>query len=815
MKAIRLIFAIAVLGSTATGVQALQTGFGSTVAVENDIVFVGKARTGTSAGTVYVYGREHTIGTWAERQRLQASDAAGQSDHFGRAMAADGNTLFVGAIGSDESRGAVYVFTLVDGAWVESAKLTARDAAENHRFGNALAVLGHRLLVTAVGPSEKEGAVYVFEFDAKTGAWSEHSILRRTDGEPDEEPDDEAAPTRFWRMGGVPVAGFGAALALGEHTAVISAPAHGGNVLVYLHDPASDTWSMTGELTIDGLEARDTFGYALAVQDSEVFVSAPRLDNNQGAIFTFKQDSATGQWEQRGRLSGFADTPGLQMLGSTLALDGTNLWAGAPMQNRSVGMVLRYRRSAETDQWISVTQVFPNDALADPSTSLALGRALGVKGLTAVIGAPGADNGAGKAYVFENTDGQWIEAGAFIDEAENIPSIVGAEVKCTDGEADRFGCSNVDLVSFLSVADLGGGRGVEVNDLWGWTDPETGREWALIGRIDGTSMVDVTDPYNPLYVGNLPKTAASPASTWRDIKVYKDHAFIVADGARDHGMQVFDLRQLRDVQSPPVTFEISAHYTDIASAHNIVINEDTGFAFAVGSSGGGETCGGGLHMIDITEPLQPTFAGCFADTETGRRGTGYSHDAQCVIYDGPDTEHRSREICFGANETALSISDVSDKDSPVKLSNATYPNYGYSHQGWLTEDHRYFYMNDELDELQGSVDGTRTMIWDVSDLDDPQLAKEHLSENKASDHNLYIQDDLMYQSNYQSGLRVLDISDRENPAEVGFFDTVPYGENAPSFGGSWSNYPFFKSGIIVVTSGNEGMFIVKKRDVDT
>ncbi|WP_457653725.1 choice-of-anchor B family protein, partial [Rhodocaloribacter sp.] len=188
--------------------------------------------------------------------------------------------------------------------------------------------------------------------------------------------------------------------------------------------------------------------------------------------------------------------------------------------------------------------------------------------------------------------------------------------------------------------------------------------------------------------------------------------------------------------------------------------------------------------------------------------------AQCVTYHGPDTEHRGREICFGANETALSIADVTDKAHPVALSQATYPNVGYAHQGWLTEDQRYFFMDDELDELQGKVEGTRTLIWDVSDLEDPQLVEEYVSNNKSSDHNLYIKGNLMYQSNYVSGLRIYDITDVEHPVPVGFFDTVPYGEDAPGFNGSWSNYPYFESGVIVVTSGKEGVFVLKKKDVD-
>jgi choice-of-anchor B domain-containing protein len=97
---------------------------------------------------------------------------------------------------------------------------------------------------------------------------------------------------------------------------------------------------------------------------------------------------------------------------------------------------------------------------------------------------------------------------------------------------------------------------------------------------------------------------------------------------------------------------------------------------------------------------------------------------------------------------------------------ATYPNVGYAHQGWLTEDQRYFYMNDEGDESNAGVrlTATRTLIWDVSDLEDPMLVKEHMGETFTIDHNLYIKDDLMYQSNYVSGLRILDISDRRIPS---------------------------------------------------
>jgi choice-of-anchor B domain-containing protein len=396
-----------------------------------------------------------------------------------------------------------------------------------------------------------------------------------------------------------------------------------------------------------------------------------------------------------------------------------------------------------------------------------------------------------------------------------LDPIVAGEVQCEDGKADQFECDQVDILSFLPVAGIGGGRGAETNDVWGWTDPQTGREYALVGRTDGTAFIDVSNASDPAYLGNLPKTAGSRGNSWRDIKVYEDHAFIVADGAGEHGMQVFDLTRLRDVTDAPVTFDEDAHYDGIASSHNIVINEESGFAYSVGSNSGGETCGGGLHMIDIREPTRPTFSGCFADTNTGNQRTGYSHDAMCIEYNGPDTEHVGKEVCFGSNESALSVADVTDKDNPVAISSADYPNVGYAHQGWITEDHRYFFMNDEGDESNSvqagqPMPGTRTLIWDIEDLDDPVMVKEHFGSTFTIDHNLYIKGDLMYQSNYVSGLRILDISDPENPEEVGFFDTVPWSEEV-TFDGSWSNYPFFESGTIVVSSGKEGVFFLKHR----
>jgi choice-of-anchor B domain-containing protein len=263
-----------------------------------------------------------------------------------------------------------------------------------------------------------------------------------------------------------------------------------------------------------------------------------------------------------------------------------------------------------------------------------------------------------------------------------------------------------------------------------------------------------------------------------------------------------------------VVFKPTLTYDRVSSSHNIVINEESGFAYITGAGGPGDNCGGALHIVDIHDPRSPRFAGCFADSTTGLRLNGYVHDAQCVNYHGPDQRYRGREVCVTANENAIDIVDMSDKAKPHVIGKGQYANASYAHQGWFTDDQRYWFMDDELDEEGGKVQKTRTLIWDLVDLEKPAVS-EFYGTTGATDHNLFIKGNLMYQSNYQAGLRIIDISDPTHPREVGYFDTAPYEENVPGFEGTWSNYPFFKSGTIAVVSGNEGLFLLKKSETLT
>ena len=775
--------------SFATGVAltALATGptlaqeYGRAVAVGEREVFIAQPGTEFAPGTVFLY-HPGTDG-WTQAAALRASDGT-DGDHFGQAIALGGD-LLIGATATDDSRGAAYVFTRDASGWHQQARLTLENGMPGDAFGSAVAIDGDLALVAAAQADSGVGAVYVFHRSGDT--WTRDAQLKASGVKSGDR--------------------FGTAIAVSGSVALVSAPRkdrNKGAVFVFRRND-DGTWRVDTTLEGPDLRANNRFGTAVAFDGHTAWVGAPGQNGFAGAVYPFRYSADDQEWTPQPKLVAF-DATNRARFSTALAINGSEIWVGAPGTDEFEGRAYVFTHD-DAGRWTGVTKV-GTDSL---ETRDGFAGTVAARGDVAVAGILGDDYGAGTAAILERVDGHWMTVSRVWADAAGPAIVVDGEIDCTDGAASAFGCNDVDLLSFLPVSALGGSRGVRLNDIWGWTDPQTGHEWALVGRIDGTAFVDVTDPYHPRYAGQLPKTPGARASAWRDIKVYRDHAFIVSDGAGEHGMQVFDLNQLRDVTGPPVTFEPTAFYDRIASAHNIVINEETGYAFSVGGSSGGETCGGGLHMINIQDPEHPTFAGCFADPSTGRRKTGYSHDAQCVTYHGPDQDHAGREICFGANETALSIADVTDKEHPTALAMASYPNVGYTHQGWLTDDQRYFFMDDELDEIAGNVTNTRTLIWDVSDLDDPVLVKEHMSENRSSDHNLYIRGNRMYQSNYVSGLRVLDISDVENPVEIGYFDTVPYGEDAPGFNGSWSNYPFFKSGIVVVTSVREGLFVVKPK----
>lgn len=387
---------------------------------------------------------------------------------------------------------------------------------------------------------------------------------------------------------------------------------------------------------------------------------------------------------------------------------------------------------------------------------------------------------------------------------QSLPLFSFAPQACTNGMAADYPCENYDLINYISLTQLGAGM---ANDNWGWTDPESGKEYVLEGLSNGVAFLDISSPTQVKFVGKLP--TASYESVWRDIKIYQNVAYVVSE-APDHGLQVFDLTRLRN-QTEFQTFEADYTQEAFGSAHNIAINEASGFAYVVGAAKNNTAqFAGGPLFYDLTNPLRPNLVG-------GYSASSYTHDAQIVSYNGPDADHQGKELFLGSNSDGgennqLVIVDVTDKNNPVLISETAYGNGGYTHQGWFGEAQHYFYLGDELDEIRYGGQ-TKTLVFDLNDLDAPQLHHVYEGETSAIDHNGYVKGDRYFLSNYTAGFREIDISGVPDNAmhEVGYFDTYPENDTT-GFDGVWNVFPFFESGIIAISDSNRGLFLVQRND---
>lgn len=358
----------------------------------------------------------------------------------------------------------------------------------------------------------------------------------------------------------------------------------------------------------------------------------------------------------------------------------------------------------------------------------------------------------------------------------------------------EFASNGITLLSWLTIPDLDSNAS-EGNDCWGYTSP-SGRDYGIIGTNTSTCFVDLTDPGSPV----LLNTIAGPTSSWRDIKTYQTYAYAVSEGGG--GIQVFDLSSI-DSGTVTLTNTVTTGGCTQAS-HNVAIDETSGFLYRAGGSG--SPCGGGpqgLIIYSLANPAAPAYVGEWNDK--------YVHDVQVVTWDIPGP-HFGKQLAFacannssGGGTPSLYIVDVTNKNSPSVLGSTTYGSSAFSHQGWLSSDKQYFYLNDELDESNFGTN-TTTRILDVSNPANPFQTGTFSSGTSSIDHNLYVDGDLIYEANYRSGLRVFDASNPTNPVQTAFFDTYE-SDDAAAFNSLWSCYPYFDDQKVIGSDLEKGLFV--------
>lgn len=332
---------------------------------------------------------------------------------------------------------------------------------------------------------------------------------------------------------------------------------------------------------------------------------------------------------------------------------------------------------------------------------------------------------------------------------------------------------NMDLAGHVDYNE-------ELNDIWGYSSND-GNEYALVGTVDGTSIVDVTNPVNPqklFFVGG-------PNSTWRDIKVYNQHAYIVTEGGG--GMQIIDLSLLPDTIN--TTTYAGTGADTLHSAHNIFIDEQ-GFAYIAGHS---------PPKVDSTKPtpqtegtvilnlqqdlLEPSVAGVYSQN--------YIHD----LYVRNDTMWGG-EIYEGQ----LSVVDVTDKSSPQVVTTNPTPNK-FTHNTWLSDNSNTVFTTDERS-------GAYIAAYNVQDLSNVSELDRYQANpgSNSIPHNVFVKNDYLVASYYKDGLRIVDANRPQNLVETGYFDTSPL--SGEGFSGCWGAYPYLPSGNILASDIGQGLFVL-------
>lgn len=328
---------------------------------------------------------------------------------------------------------------------------------------------------------------------------------------------------------------------------------------------------------------------------------------------------------------------------------------------------------------------------------------------------------------------------------------------CGSGYLFAQGSPNVPLLVNVNPHPSAG-----YNEVWGYTAPD-GREYALLGVRNGTSIIDITDTDNPSEINFIP----SNSSLWKDIKTYQHYAYAVNESGG--GLQIIDLSDL------PNSAPLIATFNGFNTSHNIYIDEETGIMLAEGSFGSA------VRVISLADPVNPVVISSFGVE---------CHD---IIY------HDGIAYVSEGNQGSFGVYDLSDPSDPVFITQINVPSAGYAHNAWPTEDGQFLMTTEE-------TGGKTIKMWDVSDPTNASITDQVLGPNGLA-HNTHIKGNFAYVSHYSVGLRIYDITDKYDILDAGHYDTYPNG-NGGGFDGAWGAYPFFRSGKVLISDQTTGLYVV-------
>ncbi len=313
----------------------------------------------------------------------------------------------------------------------------------------------------------------------------------------------------------------------------------------------------------------------------------------------------------------------------------------------------------------------------------------------------------------------------------------------------------------------------EGSDIWGWADPN-GNEYALVGLNDGFSVVDVTNPTNPVemfYIADL-------NSTWRDIKTWGNYAYVTTEA--DAGLLIVDLSDMTGNTYSHVTQFTNPNGSSVefTAAHNIYIDENgVAYIFGASSNTGSSPANGAIFLDVASNATNPIYLGEWNDH--------YIHDGMTrgdTMYAG----------CIYAGE--LYIVDVSNKNNPQTLGSKATPS-NFTHNAWVSDNGKYVFTTDERsDAYIGAYD-----ITNVNNIQEVDRIQSNPGSNSIP-HNTHVDGNFIITSWYRDGTTIHDITYPNNMIEVAYYDS--YSGSGNGFDGCWGTYPFLPSGNIISSDIN-------------
>lgn len=352
-------------------------------------------------------------------------------------------------------------------------------------------------------------------------------------------------------------------------------------------------------------------------------------------------------------------------------------------------------------------------------------------------------------------------------------------------------------VAFYGHLDqyTGGSGDADYSEIWGWTNTQSNKEYAIIGTSQGTSIVDISQ----LPLKEVSFLVGPPSGyNYHEFRTYQNYLYIGAEGtdpAKRPGIQIVDLSSLPDSSTFIKTYtwidttNAATNSTKLYNrAHTVSIDKHYLYI------NGGDF--GGTRIMDISDPVNPMQVGSY-----GKGSTPYVHDSYIrndTLYAAAINAGRLDIVDFTVkgNYTENSTSQVVSKTPTVPEAR--------THQVWLSDDGSYMFVASE-------VTGGHLHIYDITNKSAPVEISSWTSDPSKSIHNVFIKDDFLYIAYYGDGLRILDVKNPSNPIEVAFYNTYPGPLQFPHhsvFHGAWGVYPYFSSGKIAVSDMNTGLYIL-------